>query len=270
MNRLFALAAWFRSFACTLGLAAVLSSVLGAAEPVRREWRIEGMVREGLVYAPAEAKTQPSPLVFVFHGHGGSMANVARSFAVHTLWPEAIVVYLQGLNTPGRLTDPEGKKPGWQHNAGDHGDRDLKLFDAVLAELSRELRVDDRRIYSTGHSNGGGFTYLLWATRGEVFAAMAPSAAAARSVKGTLRPKPVMHLAGEKDALVKYEWQQQTMAALRQLNECTEGRSWDTHCTYYPSPRGTPVVTMIHPGTHAFPRSAPALIVKFFKEIVRP
>jgi len=26
------------------------------------------------------------------------------------------------------------------------------------------------------------------------------------------------------------------------------------------------VVTFIHPGTHAFPREAPALMVKFFKE----
>jgi polyhydroxybutyrate depolymerase len=270
MNYSLPKSAWFRILLYVFPLAPWGTANAGAAEPLRRDWQIEGVAREGLVFTPAEAKSRPSPLVFVFHGHGGSMGNVARSFAVHTLWPEAIVVYLQGLNTPGRLTDPEGKKPGWQHNAGDHGDRDLKLFDAVLADLRRELRVDDRRIYSTGHSNGGGFTYLLWATRGEVFAAMAPSAAAARNVQGALKPKPVMHLAGEKDALVKFEWQQQTIAALKTLNQCAEGRSWDTHCTYYPSPLGTPVVTMIHPGTHAFPRTAPALIVKFFKEVVRP
>lgn len=270
MNCALPLSVWFRLFVFAFGLAPWFAAAVGAAEPVRREWQVEGVTREGLVYVPADAKTRPSPLVFVFHGHGGSMGNVARTFAVHSLWPEAIVVYLQGLNTPGRLTDPEGKKPGWQHSAGDHGDRDLKLFDAVLAGLRRELRVDDRRIYSTGHSNGGGFTYLLWATRGELFAAMAPSAAAARNVKDTLKPKPVMHLAGEKDALVKFEWQRETMVALRQLNQCGEGRPWDTLCTYYPSALGAPVVTMIHPGPHTFPRSAPALIVKFFKENVRP
>ena len=240
-----------------------------AAEPERREWAIEGVAREGLVYASPQAKTQLSPVVFVFHGHGGSMRNTARSFAIHTLWPEALVVYLQGLNTPGRLTDPEGRKPGWQHAAGDQGDRDLKLFDAVLAELRRDYRVDDRRIYSTGHSNGGGFTYLLWAARGDVFAAMAPSASAARAVRGVLKPKPVMHLAGEKDELVKFAWQQQTIAELKKLNQCREGRPWATHCTLYSSPLGTPVVTMIHPGTHAFPRTAPALIVKFFQEAKR-
>lgn len=39
-------------------------------------------------------------------------------------------------------------------------------------------------------------------------------------------------------------------------------REW----TLCPSTLEAPVVTMIHPGTHAFPRNAPALIVKFFKE----
>jgi polyhydroxybutyrate depolymerase len=252
-------------------LAMLLGAVCGrSAEPVRREWTVDGALREGLVAVPAQAQSAPSPLVFVFHGHGGTARNAARSFGLHTLWPEAIVVYLQGLNTPGRLTDPEGKKPGWQHEPEAQGGRDLKLFDAVLAGLRRELRVDDRRIYSTGHSNGGGFTYLLWATRPDVFAAVAPSAAAARTTQGQLRPKPVMHLAGEKDELVKFAWQELTIAALKKLNQCGEGRPWDRHCTFFPSALGTPVVAMIHPGTHAFPREAPALIVKFFKEQVKP
>ena len=88
------------------------------------------------------------PVVFAFHGHGGSMQNAARSFGFHTLWPEAVVVYPQGLNTPDRLTDPEGKKPGWQSAAGDQGDRDLKFFDAVLKNLRQDYKVDSRRIYA--------------------------------------------------------------------------------------------------------------------------
>ena len=114
--------------------------------------------RQGLLYVPEAAKSMPAPLVFCFHGHGGNTRNAARSFRLHEVWPEAIVVYLQGLNTPGQLTDPEGKKPGWQKSAGDQGDRDLKFFDAVLKSIRQDYRVDDRRVYSMGHSNGGGFT----------------------------------------------------------------------------------------------------------------
>ena len=53
------------------------------------------------------------------------------------------MVYPQGLNTPGKLTDPEGKKPGWQHGPGAEGDRDLKFFDAMLAEVRGDYKVDD-------------------------------------------------------------------------------------------------------------------------------
>jgi polyhydroxybutyrate depolymerase len=237
----------------------------------RREWTVDGVAREALVVIPPAAKTTPTPVVFAFHGHGGSMNQAARSFGYHTLWPEAIVVYMQGLNTPGRLTDPEGKRPGWQHGIGEQGDRDLKFFDSVLASLKGESKVDERRIYSTGHSNGGAFTYLLWAARPDVFAAMAPSSAAATRTIGDLKPKPVLHVAGEQDPLVKYEWQKATMAALKKLNGCDEsGVAWEKWCTLYPSKTGTPVVTFIHSGNHAFAKEAPATIVKFFKEHAKP
>lgn len=250
-----------------LGLQLLLTYSL-AAEPAHREWVIEGLKREGLVHVPAAAKTQPSPVVFAFHGHGGNMHNATRMFPIHELWPEAIVVFLQGLNTPGRLTDPEGKKPGWQSTAGILGDRDLKLFDAVLASLRADYKVDDKRIYSTGHSNGGGFTYLLWAERGDVLAAVAPSASAATRSRSALKPKPVLHIAGENDPLVKYAWQQATIQALLKLNECSTGVAWDKdpNCTLHPSASGNPVVTAIHTGDHSFPKQAPAVIVKFFKE----
>lgn len=241
--------------------------------PARRQWTVDGVVREALVCVPPQARTNPTPMVFAFHGHGGSMHNAARSFSYHTRWPEAIVVYMQGLNTPGRLTDPEGKRPGWQHAIGDHGDRDLKFFDAVLASLEQDYRVDGKRIFATGHSNGGAFTYLLWAARGDRFAAVAPSAAAAAPrLFPQLKPKPVLHVAGENDALVKFAWQQQTINALRKLNQCGEGQPWEGEkgCTEYPSKLGAPVVTFIHPGTHQFPTDAPAIIVKFFKQRSQP
>ncbi len=232
----------------------------------RLELTVDGVAREALIYVPPGAKTAATPVVFVFHGHGGNSRQAARSFAMGREWPQAISVYMQGLNTPGRLTDPEGKKPGWQKEVGDQNDRDLKFFDAVLARLKQDYKVDGKRIYSTGHSNGGAFTYLLWAERGDVFAAVAPSAAAFRNVK-KLKPKPAMHLAGEQDTLVKFTWQKLTMDAVRNLNGCDrEGKPWDEQCTIYPSKIGTPLVTFIHPSGHQFTKEAPALIVKFFQE----
>lgn len=250
-----------------IGLVALLHATpLHAAEPLRkREWVVDGVTREALIYLPERAKTEPVPVVFAFHGHGGSMRQAANSFQLHTHWPEPIVIYPQGLKTPGQLTDPGGRRTGWQAHAGDQGDRDLKFFDVALASLKHDYRVDVRRLYATGHSNGGGFTYLLWAERGDQFAAFAPSGAADFPSIPKFKPRPVMHIAGEKDPLVKFAWQQTMITAIRKVNQCADGQPWEG-CTLYPSKLGAPVVTFIHPGTHQYPSDAPSRIVKFFKQ----
>jgi polyhydroxybutyrate depolymerase len=254
--------------------AVVLISALGvraADSPARREWTVEGVKREALVRLPAVSADRTAPIVFVFHGHGGTMRSAARSQPVHELWSEAIVVFMQGLPTPGRLTDPQGKLPGWQSAVGIQGDRDLKFFDAVLATLRTEQKVDDRRIYATGHSNGGGFTYLLWAARRDVLAAFGPSAATSGQGTASLRPAPVIHIAGTNDELVKFAWQKATIDALIRLNHCSAtGQTVGKGLTLYPSTVGAPVMTYIHSGTHKYPAEATALIVDFFKTHARP
>jgi len=262
-------ARFFRFAILAVILAAVGNLAIGQGVPAgfnRWEVTVDGVVREAMVHAPTTAQGASAPVVFIFHGHGGNMRQVERSFAIEKEWPEAICVYMQGLPTVGALTDPEGKKAGWQARDGSDNDRDLKFFDAMLARLKKEYKVDEKRIYATGHSNGGAFTYLLWAERGDVFAAVAPSAAIFVNV-GKLKPKPVMHLAGEKDPLVKYQWQKRMMETVRRLDGCeAEGKSWGENATLYASKTGTPVVTFIHSGGHEFKPSAPPLIVKFFKE----
>ena len=80
-----------------------------------------------------------------------------------------------------------------------------------------------------------------------------------------------MHVAGEKDQIVPFEYQKRTMEAVRKLNGCeAEGKPWanagEIVGTHYPSKTGTPFVSVIYPGTHTFPVDAPRLITKFFKE----
>lgn len=238
----------------------------GAGTPEHMTWTVGELTREALVYLPSKKSDDAAPVVFGFHGHGGSSQNAARSFGFEKLWPEAIVVYMQGIPTPGRLTDPEGKRNGWQSDAGDQGDRDLKFFDAVLATLREKYKVDDRRIYSSGHSNGGGFTYLLWAKRPDVFAAVAPSAASSRRLL-ELTPKPAMHIAGRNDELVLFSWQELAIAAVKKVNGCSaSGTEWAKDCMQYASDKDTPFIAFIHDGTHKYPAEAPPLIVRFFKE----
>lgn len=244
----------------------------GSRQPAARTWQIDGLSREALVYAPAAAKPAGGhPLVFGFHGHGGQSRSAARQYRLHELWPEAIVIYPQGVPTPGRLTDPEGKRSGWQASSGDQGDRDLKFFDALVNTARETWAVDPRRVYATGHSNGGGFTYLLWAERPTLLAAVAPSASAAPRSLPKLTPKPALHLAGRNDPLVKFTWQQHTLEAVKRVNGCTgTGRDWSGNATLFPSPGGTPLVIYLHDGGHRYPPAGPELIVRFFQAHPRP
>ncbi|MEP6747846.1 MAG: esterase [Bacteroidota bacterium] len=234
-------------------------------------WTVDGTDREAMVYLPVSATLKPAPIVFIFHGHGGSMENMFRSRGFEKLWPEAIIVCPQGLNTPGQLTDPQGKLPGWQKAPGDMNDRDLRFVDTMLAFFHQNYKVDDRRIFATGHSNGGGFTYLLWATRGDVFAAVAPSGAAAGHWFNLLKPKPVMHIMGQNDPLVKPAWQKAMCDRVLQLNNCsTQGEQYAGNATLYPSPTGNPVVLYVYPGGHVYPEEANTVVVTFFKCITKP
>ncbi|HEX5037997.1 MAG TPA: PHB depolymerase family esterase, partial [bacterium] len=134
-------------------------------------WNVEGVTRQALVFTPTASAGAKAPVVFFFHGFGGNMNQGAKSpNAIQNLWPEAVVVYPQGLTKPSRR-DPQRTGPGWQDAKGEYGDRDLKFVDAMISTLREKYAADDKRVYAAGFSNGAVFSYLLWAERAQSFAA---------------------------------------------------------------------------------------------------
>jgi polyhydroxybutyrate depolymerase len=257
----------FGWFVLLVGVAVSTAGRLGAGDELtQRTWTVDGVPREALVHFPTGSEQGRSPVVFVFHGHSGTMRQAAASMPIHRHWPEAIVIYAQGLPTPGLLTDREGRKPGWQAKAGAQDNRDLRFFDVMLADLLTRHRADASRIYATGHSNGGGFTYLLWAERVEKLAAVAPSAAVLPRGSTALQPLPVLHLGSPGDPLVRFRWQERMIDEVLKVNGCGPRQSAATGYTRYPSSMGTDVATYLHDGGHRYPEAGPELIVKFFKE----
>lgn len=232
--------------ACALSVFS-LAPFAAAAAPSVTTWTVDGVPRQALVFAPqTDAAGQKHPLIFAFHGHGGNMQNAARD-GLQDLWPEAVVVYPQGLPTK-TLRDQSGSYSGWQFGAGDNGDRDLKLFDAMLADLKTKYAIDDARVYATGFSNGAVFTYLLWAQRGSKLAAVGPCAGIITDANRPGTPKPAIIIGGQSDQLLLFSVQEQTMETVRKLN----GDKAD-------------LVTRIHPGGHVYPPWAGQAIVDFFK-----
>jgi len=233
------------------------------------KWTVDGVNREAGVYVPKSPSTNAMPVVFVFHGRNNTVNSTIKYFAVHNEWPEAIVVYMQGL-------PPSKMKSGttWQVNYGEEGDRDLKFLDAVLMTLREKNSVDDKRIYVTGHSQGASFIYLLWQTRGDVFAAVAPVAAGLQRAATLSKPpdmmfpKPLLHIAGKRDNIISFGVQDATVKLVRRINGCDDKPvKWGNNiCAKYESGSGTPVVTYYHPGGHEMPKDGVSIIVKFFKE----
>jgi polyhydroxybutyrate depolymerase len=237
-----------------------------------REWTIDGVTRVALVHVPADAEVKPTPVVFAFHGHGGTMHDAAKDFAIHKHWPQAIVVYMNGLPSAAS-NDPKGEKSGWQYNPGDNGDRDVNFFDAVLADLRHSLKVDDRRVYAIGFSNGGGFAFVLWSVRSDqVKAVVSCAMQASKKLISTFKPKPLLQIAGQQDKLQSVSAQEKTALAVAKLNDCGEGRPWGTKmgCTVYPSKIGAPVVFFVHPGGHQIPKEAPLRITEFLRHETHP
>jgi polyhydroxybutyrate depolymerase len=134
----------------------VVGLFVRAASPSTEQvetFTIYGIERQAIVYPNAKpAPGAGAPVVFVFHGHGGTAQNVARRLRIHELWPEAVVAYLQGVPGVQGITDPEGKRNGWQKSPGEVGDRDIKFFDAALERMQKKYRTDPT-------------AYMCWATR---------------------------------------------------------------------------------------------------------
>jgi len=261
---------WSRTMWLVMGMVVASTCVADAVEPQILGWYVGGEKRAAIVYPPAvKDKKTKAPLIFVFHGHGDNAWFATEQFPFQELWPEAIVVFPQGIPSAS-ASDPRGERRGWQHEPGEFGDRDLKLFDAMLRTLRGKFRVDDQRIYAAGFSNGGFFDYILWAQREKTFAAFGPCAAALRSPVPVAAAKPVFVVAGEQDQRVPFPEQHRNIPALRKINGCNDaGHEWgDPRAMRYESSNGAPVVAFVHHGGHAVPHAATVLMTKFFQEQV--
>ena len=229
------------------------------------KWTVDGAAREAIVVSPSKQDASgKAPLIFAFHGHGDTMQGAAGGMRLEKYWPEAIVVYPQGLPT-NPAADPEGW--GWIYNADADGQRDVQFVDAMLATLRTKFKVDDRRIYATGFSNGAVFTYELWSARANIFAAFAVVSGRMAPAVHLTEPKPLLVIAGQQDRTVMFKDQLAAINTARAMNGASEtGTSCGAECMMYSSSKGSPVITYIHDGGHVYPAGVPYLTVQFFKQ----
>lgn len=165
----------------------------------------------------------PLPIVFVFHGSGGTGADIRKAYPLEGAADgKAIFVY------------PDGSNGEWNIESKADKNIDIQMFDAVLETISGSHCVDRKRIFATGYSKGGYFTNQLGCRRGSVIRAIAAHAAGGPSGDtdeygddGQLRcpEKPVAALVshGSADAEVKLDEAQKSREHWRGVNGCKTG-----------------------------------------------
>lgn len=119
------------------------------------EVEVNGVHRTALVYAPNTIGRGKVTVVFGYHGHGGNSRFAANHFLWQDNWPEALVIYPQGVPTKSWV-DPQGLKSGWEVRPGEDN-VDVQFFNKLLAKALGEMNGDPNHVYVMGHSNGGYF-----------------------------------------------------------------------------------------------------------------
>jgi len=236
------------------GVAAVAGEIL--------EIPVADGVRTVHVFPAAGSDRRASPLVLVFHGLGDRAGNFSRAVAFHKDWPQATVVYPEGLPRPDR-----GGMRGWQGFPGDDDNGDLSLVDALLEILPQRYSIDLDRVYAAGFSNGAHMTFNLLRERPCRFAAFAPVGALAEYVSEARTPRPVLYLFGREEPRGYTQAWQQTVVALAKLNRATgEKREWSPGLTeFVPGPGGRVTVYGLYNAGHVWPMRGNEWIAGFFE-----
>ena len=243
--------------------------------PKLQEIDVDGVKRTGRYY-PGAAKVKAVPLVVVFHGHGQSGEIADNLFGIQKAWPEAFVIYPDGLTGVADDNGEGADKPGWQKNPGEpagSADRDVRLFDRILEVTSKNYKIDPSRIYVVGFSNGARFTYLLWAERRDKIAAVAAFASQSLSrakLYESFTPMPAMVGQGLRDPNMTFNKAAASFTKVLAVNkndlaEAKRNVKKIGIFTYAGQAGGAETVQWTHGGGHEPPPNPAKQIVAFFK-----
>ncbi len=164
---------------------------------------VDGLEREFILHLPKNYGSEPLPLVMVFHGGGGTAEQVKKHTKFSKLADKEnfIVVY------------PNSVDKNW--NDGRIGDKlpmkrdDVKFISMMLDTLIADYKINSKRIFSTGISNGGFFSIYLTYKMSDRILGIAPvTANIPENLKESFTltsPVSLLLINGTKDPLVKYD-----------------------------------------------------------------
>lgn len=152
---------------------------------------------------PSYDGATPLPLVLSFHGYTSTGSAQEESTEMNDLADREgfLVAYPNGLYNSWNAGTCCGQ-------AAELGVDDVGFTRTLIEDIGARGCIDQRRVYATGMSNGGFFSYRLACEAADVIAAAAPVAAVMGVDEGACmpaRPIPIIAFNGTGDPLVLYD-----------------------------------------------------------------
>ena len=213
--RRFAFIILFVLASCTAAVAIVWHFHTAAEIFPEERLTCEGDVRSYRLVVP-HALPQPAPIVFAFHGVGGSGQGMARYSKFDRLAGNKGFLLVYPAAQKGMWATMETEERPLDENP------DIQFFDQLLEHLGKRFDIDRNRIYIVGMSNGASFVQLLTVARPSVIAAAAAhSGPKPREFEPDGKPPPLLLVVGEDDF---------AFSAMRTTrpNTALQGASWSS------------------------------------------
>ncbi|MBT1696966.1 prolyl oligopeptidase family serine peptidase [Fulvivirgaceae bacterium PWU4] len=171
---------------------------------------VDGRARTYLLNLPPDyyKTNEDLPLVIGLHGTGGNAGQFERDYGLTEKANSAgfIVVYPEGIRSNGVLGVRTWNAGRCCDFAMKNNIDDVLFIRTLIDKLVSTFRVDAKRVYVTGMSNGGMMAYRLACEMPEKIAAIAAvsSTMVVASPCHPSRPVPVLHMHSVLDAKVPY------------------------------------------------------------------
>lgn len=168
---------------------------------------VDGKKRTFIMHVPDSYKgSAPVPLVVDYHPVMGSGQGQLNGTTYKSLTDKEGVISLYPDGT--KSADASKMGPGWNVGPCCSDDDDVKFSREMIKAVKEKVCIDNKRIYATGFSMGGGMSNHVACFMSDVYAAVAPAGMDLNTTNSAIckpdRPISIIMFRGTNDNVCRY------------------------------------------------------------------